>query len=82
MIPVAQTAKSSYQSTLYPWCIIRLLPQMQRVVIARFRRRSEAEEFLSLVQRSNPTCSYQILFDPPEKAAIELSCSQNAELKI
>jgi len=45
---------------------MQLLPQMQRVVVGRFRRRNEAEEFLSLLQRSNPDCDYLIVFDPPE----------------
>ncbi len=66
MIPVVQTVAFSYRNALYPWCVIRQLPRMQRVVVGRFRRRNEAEEFLSLLRRSNPDCTYYIVFDPPD----------------
>ncbi|NEQ10729.1 MAG: hypothetical protein F6K37_33870 [Moorea sp. SIO4E2] len=36
----------TYSERLHPWVIIRLLPQMQRVVVARFRNRSDAEGHL------------------------------------
>jgi hypothetical protein len=70
MIPVVQTVAFSYRNALYPWCVIRQLPRMQRVVVGRFRRRNEAEEFLSVLRRSNPDCTYYIVFDPPD-------CPQN-----
>ncbi|MFB2982876.1 hypothetical protein [Microseira sp. BLCC-F43] len=38
MIPTQQT----YRAKLYPWRIIRHLPNMQRITVARFRRRNEA----------------------------------------
>jgi hypothetical protein len=66
MIPVVQTAAFSYRKALHPWCVIRLLPQMQRSVVGRFRHRNEAEEFLTLLKRSNPDGDYLIVFDPPE----------------
>ncbi|WP_446870099.1 hypothetical protein [Phormidesmis sp. 146-12] len=46
MIPAPQPdragesfAASNYWQRLHPWCIIRLLPKMQRIVIQRFRSR-------------------------------------------
>lgn len=56
----------TYHNRLHPWCIIRQLPQMQRLVIARFRRRNEAEAHLKALQRLTPDITYLIIFDPPD----------------
>jgi hypothetical protein len=56
----------SYQQRLHPWLIIRQLPQRQRLSMARFRKRPEAEAYLKVLQRLSPDASYQIVFDPPE----------------
>lgn len=50
----------TYYNRLHPWCIIRRLPNMQRTIIARFRKRNEAE-----AHRLNPDADYAIVFDPP-----------------
>ncbi len=36
----------TYLERLSPWCIVKLLPNMQRLVVARCRRRNDAEEHL------------------------------------
>jgi hypothetical protein len=62
----------TYRDRLSPWCIILLLPQMQRLppaghrppVVARFRRRNDAEAHLQALKRLNPTLHYEIVFDP------------------
>lgn len=54
----------SYRDRLSPWCIIQLLPQMQRSVVARFRKRNDAEAHLRALQRLNPSLPYEIVFDP------------------
>lgn len=59
-------AASEYRNRLHPWCIIRLLPQMQRVVIGRFRRRNDAEAHLKALQQLHPEARYAIVFDPPD----------------
>jgi hypothetical protein len=56
----------TYYNRLHPWCIIRLLPNMQRTVIARFRKRNEAEAHRNALQRLNPDAQYAIVFDPPD----------------
>lgn len=53
----------SYRNALSPWCIIQHLPKMQRVVIARFRKRNDAEDHLRTLKRMNPEQAYEILFD-------------------
>jgi hypothetical protein len=63
---------SNYRKRLAPWCIIRLLPEtqlpkMQRIVVARFRNRNDAEAHLNALKRMNPTLDYAIVFDPPDE---------------
>ncbi|NEQ83744.1 MAG: hypothetical protein F6K26_27220 [Moorea sp. SIO2I5] len=55
----------SYSQRLYPWAIVRLLPQMQRVVVARFRNRSDAEGHRSALKRLMPEAEFVIIFDLP-----------------
>ncbi|MDY6939903.1 MAG: hypothetical protein SWY16_19895 [Cyanobacteriota bacterium] len=56
--------RSSYRQRLHPWCVIRLLPNMQRAVVSRTRQRNVAEHYLSLLQRLHPKASYILIFDP------------------
>ncbi|NEN95463.1 MAG: hypothetical protein F6K50_07965 [Moorea sp. SIO3I7] len=53
----------TYSERLHPWVIIRLLPQMQRVVVARFRNRSDAEGHLWALKRLMPDAEFIIVFD-------------------
>lgn len=57
----------TYFDRLHPWCIIRLLPNMQRIVVARFRYRGQAEEYLRALQRLNPEAHHILVFDPPDR---------------
>lgn len=57
---------SAYYAKLHPWLIIRYLPKMQRLVVARFRQRPEVEAHLNALRRLIPEGSYQIVFDPGE----------------
>ena len=54
----------SYRQRLHPWCVICLLPNMQRAVVSRTRQRNVAEHYLRLFQRLHPEASYILLFDP------------------
>jgi hypothetical protein len=53
----------SYHDQLHPWCITRLLPNMQRAVVQRFRRRNDAEAHLRLLQQMTPAATYAIIFE-------------------
>ena len=53
----------TYLERLSPWCIIKLLPSMQRLTVARFRRRGDAEAHLQILRSKNPTASYEVIFD-------------------
>jgi predicted house-cleaning noncanonical NTP pyrophosphatase (MazG superfamily) len=52
-------------SPFHVWAIIRLLPDMQRIVVNRFRRRSDAEECLRVLRRTTPSRNYTLLYYPP-----------------
>lgn len=55
----------------YPWVIVRLLPNAQRYVVARFYLRSEAENHQRLLNRFMPTAEFEVVFDTPSALAID-----------
>lgn len=59
----------TYKDRLYPWCIIRHLPKSQRLVVARLRRRNDAEDHLRLLKQLIPTASYSLIYDPMLESA-------------
>ena len=64
----AVSAPTAYSQQLHPWCIIQHLPEMQRRVVARFRRRNDADAHLRALHRLAPLAEYAIVFDaePPK----------------
>lgn len=56
----------AFNKRLSPWIIVRLLPNMQRVVVGRFRRRSDAEGHLQVLRRLIPNAQMIIVFDVEE----------------
>ena len=66
MIPaeLPDAAGSVYRARLFPWSVIRLLPDCQRSVLARFRKRNHAEEYVRSVKRVNSDWDCAIVFDP------------------
>lgn len=58
----------TYRERLHPWCIIRLLPNLQRITVARFRRRNDAEQHLNVLRRLVPNAAYIVLFDTQVEA--------------
>ncbi|KKD39042.1 MAG: hypothetical protein WAN66_18605 [Limnoraphis robusta] len=60
------TSKSSavsYRDRLNPWTITRLLPNLERTVIGRFRSRSNAEGHLQHLKQVLPKASFTLAFD-------------------
>jgi hypothetical protein len=53
----------NYFDSLHRWCIIRPMPNLQSPIVARFRRRSDAEAHLQVLRRLIPNVTYQIIFD-------------------
>ena len=66
MIPaeLPDVAGSVYRARLFPGSVIRLLPDCQRSVLARFRKRNQAEEYVRSVKRVNSDWDCTIVFDP------------------
>ncbi len=54
----------TYKAQLSPWCIIRPLPNLQRRLVARFRRRNDAESHLQILRQLTPNAPFTIVFDP------------------
>jgi hypothetical protein len=52
-----------YFDQLHPWCLMRLLPNLQSRVIARFRRRNDADAHMRVLRQLAPTGRYEIMFD-------------------
>jgi hypothetical protein len=57
-------APTAYNQLLHPWCVVQLLPHMQRRTVARFRRRNDADAHLKALRRLNPSAQYTVMFDP------------------
>lgn len=57
----------TYKEKLNPWCIIRPIPNLQAQVVARFRRRVDAEGRLKILNRMTPNSSLEIVFDTTPK---------------
>ncbi|MBD1805097.1 hypothetical protein H6F98_06485 [Microcoleus sp. FACHB-SPT15] len=67
----------TYFEKLHPWCIIRPLPNLQRRIIARCRRRNDAEAHLQVLRRLMPTVPFEIVFDVmPDEGETSLQKSQ------
>ena len=56
----------TYSKRLSPWVIVRLLPNMQRIVVGRFRTRSDAEGHLQVLRRVIPDAEMIVVFDVEE----------------
>lgn len=53
-----------YRNSLHMWAVVRRLPQMQRVVVSRFRKRNDAESYLRALRRYTPDGDFVVIFDP------------------
>lgn len=53
----------AYSDHLQPWLVVRLLPNMQRVVVARFRTESDADGYCQIVRQLMPAAKFIIVFD-------------------
>jgi hypothetical protein len=54
----------AYRVRLNHWAVIRLLPKMQRVVMARFKSRSDADGYAVISRRLFPDGTFVVVFDP------------------
>ena len=55
----------SYGKKLQCWTVIRLLPNMQRLTIRRFRNESDADGWANALRRLTLGSKFIVVFDPP-----------------
>lgn len=60
----SQDNRMTYIDRLSPWCLVRLQANMQHEIVARFRRRNDAESHLQVIQRLSADGKYTIMFNP------------------
>lgn len=53
----------TYRERLAHWAVVRLLPNFQRVIVARFRSRSDADGYAMRLRQLMPTAEFVVLFD-------------------
>ena len=53
----------SYIDKLHPWCVVRHFRSMQHQIVARFRRRSDAEAHSQALHRLIPNTTFTIIFN-------------------
>jgi hypothetical protein len=73
--PNGDTFIMPYKYRLSSWLVVRLLPNMQRVTVAQFRSRSDADGHLEIIRRLIPEGEFLVMFNPG------LSASQISELR-
>ena len=52
-----------------PWAIVRLLPNAQRYVVARFVNRQDADDHKRYLSRFLPAAEFEVIFDAPTDEA-------------
>lgn len=69
----------AYRDQLYPWCIVRSpdVEAVEAIVVARFRRRTDADAQLKILRQMTPHRTFTIVF---ERVVIEPSDSTQPEL--
>ncbi|AFY41224.1 hypothetical protein [Nostoc sp. PCC 7107] len=66
-----QTQVFAYKERLNSWIVARLFPDMQRVTVARFRSRSDADGYVQSLRQLMPEANFVVVFDcPRQKVAI------------
>ncbi|BAZ12748.1 hypothetical protein NIES4071_45810 [Calothrix sp. NIES-4071] len=58
-----QNQPVSYKKRLNSWAIARMLPDMKREIVARFRSRSDADGHMQLLLRVTPDANFMLVFD-------------------
>ncbi|MBW4657663.1 MAG: hypothetical protein KME15_03240 [Drouetiella hepatica Uher 2000/2452] len=52
-----------YRDNLNRWIVVRLLPKMQRIVVARCRNESDADGYARVLRRLMPEATFIVVFD-------------------
>lgn len=65
-----QTQAIAYKERLNSWIVARLFPDMQRVIVARFRSRSDADGHVQSLRQLIPDANFVVVFDCPRQKAV------------
>ncbi|MBE9207253.1 hypothetical protein IQ244_12100 [Nostoc sp. LEGE 06077] len=65
-----QTQAIAYKERLNSWIVARLFPDMQRVTVARFRSRSDADGYVQSLRQLIPDANFVVVFDCPRQTAV------------
>ncbi|MEO1094509.1 MAG: hypothetical protein AAFX01_06370 [Cyanobacteria bacterium J06638_28] len=60
----------TYQNQLRPWCLVRQLPEMQRVIVERFRRYQDADAHANALRKLTPNTAFTVVFDPEAEMSL------------
>jgi hypothetical protein len=60
----------TYQEKLNPWIIIRKQPDQQQLIVARFRRRTDAEGHLRILKHMVANAEFAIVFESHNDKAV------------
>ncbi len=52
----------TYQEQLSPWMVQQQLPNVENRVLARFRRRGDADAYLKLMKEMRPSLALSVIF--------------------
>ncbi|MDZ8261233.1 hypothetical protein [Nostoc sp. ChiQUE01b] len=63
-----------YRDDLNRWLVVRLLANMQRVVVAHYRTESNADGYLRVIQRLIPDGKFLVVFDGDIKSDVCKDC--------
>lgn len=66
----SETQTIVYKERLNSWAIARLLADMQRVIVARFRSRSDADGHLQRLRQLIPDAYFVLVFDCQRDEAV------------
>lgn len=61
----------SYRKRLQSWAVIRLLKDMQRITICRFRKESDADGYAKALRQLTPDGKFLVVFDPPTPKLVD-----------
>ena len=53
----------AYKDRLKPWAVARQRPNLQWIIIARYKSRSDADRHLLLLRQRVPNIQFKVVFD-------------------
>ncbi|MCY7322158.1 MAG: hypothetical protein LH660_10280 [Phormidesmis sp. CAN_BIN36] len=60
----------NYQEQLTPWAVYQTLPNLQRQLVIRFRRRTDADCYMKVLKQTRPQTDFVIAFEAVKKEVI------------